>query len=79
MSRMSGSDWMSDGKKGAYDEPVQTSEEFEYQQGKPIKALIGIALLVVLAVALARMNPAPHEVSNTPAITTGQTTGAGAR
>lgn len=79
MNRKSGGDWMSDGKKGAYDEPVQTSEEFEYQQGKPIKALIGIALLVVLAVALARMNPAPHEVSNTPAITTGQTTGAGAR
>lgn len=79
MSRMSGSDWMSDGKKGVYDEPAQTGEEFEYQQGKPIKALVGIALLVVLAVALARMNPAPHETSNTPAITTGQTTGTGTR
>jgi hypothetical protein len=76
---MSGSDWMSDGKKGVYDEPAQTGEEFEYQQGKPIKALVGIALLVVLAVALARMNPAPHETSNTPGITTGQTTGTGTR
>jgi len=41
--------------------------------------LIGIALLVVLAVALARMNPTPHDVSNNPAITTGQTTGTSAR
>ena len=62
MSRMSGSDWMSDGKKGVYDEPVQTSEEFEYQQGKPIKALIGIALLVVLAVALARRIWTPLQI-----------------
>lgn len=79
MNRMSGSDWMSDGKKGVSDEPAQASEEFAYQQGKPVKALIGIALLVVLAVALARMSPAPHDVSNNPAITTGQTTGTSAR
>lgn len=79
MALMSGNDWSSDGKKGGYDEPVQTSEEFEYQQGKPIKALIGVALLVILAVALARMSPAPHEVSNNPAMTTGQTTGSSGR
>jgi len=79
MALMSGNDWPSDGKKGGYDEPVQTSEEFEYQQGKPIKALIGVALLVVLALVLARMSPAPHEASNNPAVTTGQTTGSGAR
>ncbi|NGX99676.1 MAG: hypothetical protein G4V63_32160 [Candidatus Afipia apatlaquensis] len=79
MNRMSGSDWMSDGKKAVYDKPAQASEEFEYQQGKPVKALIGIALLAVLAVALARMHPAPHDVSNTPATTTGQTTGTSTR
>ncbi len=79
MTLTTGNDWSSDGKKGGYDEPVQTSEEFEYQQGKPVKALIGVALLVVLAVALARMNPAPHEASNTPAVTTGQTTGSSNR
>lgn len=79
MTLMSGNDWSSDGKKGGYDEPVQTSEEFEYQQGKPIKALIGVALLVILAVALARMSPAPHEVTNNPAMTTSQTTGSSNR
>lgn len=79
MSRMSGSDWMSDGKQDGHDIPSHTGEKFEHQQGKPVKAIIGIALLVVLAIALARMNPAPHEVSNDPAITTGQTTGTGTR
>lgn len=76
---LSANDWSSDRKKGGYDEPIQTSEEFEYQQGKPIKALIGVALLVVLALVLARMNPAPHEASTDPAVTTGQTTGSSAR
>jgi hypothetical protein len=33
----------------------------------------------VLAVALARMNPAPHEASNPVAVTTGQTTGSSNR
>lgn len=79
MTLMLGNDWSSDGKKGGYDEQVPTSEEFEHQQGKPIKALIGIALLVVLALVLSRMNPAPHETSSTPAITTGQTMGSANR
>lgn len=79
MTLMSGNDWSSDGKKDTYDGPIQTSEDFEYQQGKPIKALIGIALLVVLALVLSRMNPAPHEASSNPAVTTGQTTGSATR
>jgi len=76
---LSANNWSSDSKEGGYDESIQTSEEFEYQQGKPIKALIGVALLVVLALVLARMNPAPHEVSTNPAVTTGQTTGSSVR
>ena len=79
MTLMSGHDWSSDGKKGAYEETTQTSDEFEYQQGKPIKALIGIVLLVVLALVLSRLNPAPHETSSNPAVTTGQTTGSATR
>ncbi|MES2602525.1 MAG: hypothetical protein V4602_17125 [Pseudomonadota bacterium] len=75
---LSANDWSSDSKKGGYDEPIQTSEEFD-QQGKPIKALIGVALLVVLALVLARMSPVPHEVSTNPAVTTGQTTGPSVR
>jgi hypothetical protein len=75
---LSGNDWSSDGKKGGYDEPIQTSKESESQQGKPIKAVFGVALLVVLALILARMHPVPHDVSN-PAVTTGQTTGSSAR
>jgi hypothetical protein len=64
--------------KSVYDEPVAT-DGFENQQGKPVKALIGIALLVVLAVVLARMNPAPHETTSAPAWTTNQTTGSGVK
>lgn len=72
---LSANDWSSNGKGASNGKPVRTTEKFEYQQGKPIKALIGVALLVVLALVLARMNPAPHETSANPAITTGQTTG----
>lgn len=78
MTLMSGNDWSTDGKKSVYDEPAGTGE-FENQKGKPIKALIGIALLVVFAVVLARMNPAPHETSSAPAWTTNQTTGSSSK
>lgn len=76
---ISGDDWTTADKKRGYDEPAQTSDDFAHQRGKPIKAVIGVAVLVVLALVLSRMNPAPHEVSNTPAMTTGQTTGTSAR
>jgi len=78
MALMSGNDWSSDGKKGVYDEPAGT-DDFDKQQGKPVKALIGIALLVVFAVILARMNPAPHETSSTPSWSTNQTIGSEAK
>jgi hypothetical protein len=79
MALTSGNDWLSEGKKGAYDDPVQTSEEFEPQRGKPIKTLIGIALLVVFALVLSRMHPVPHDMSGNPAVTMGQTTGSAIR
>ncbi len=78
MALMSESDRTSGGQKNGYNEMIETSE-FENQQSKPVKALIGIVLLVVLAVVLARMNPAPHETSIAPSWSTGQTTGSGAR
>ncbi len=74
---MSESNWTSIKEKGGYNAPIQSSENFEYsQRDKPIKAIIGIALLVVLALAFSQMDSAPHDVSNAPAVTTGQITGA---
>lgn len=79
MALMLGDDWSSDGKNGVHEDPAGP-DEFENQQGKPVKALIGIALLVVLALVLSRMHPVPHEISGDPGMTTtGQTTGAAAR
>lgn len=75
MSRTSGTGWMSDNDHHGYDEPEQTSDDFEFnQRGKPLKAVIGVAVLVVLALVLSRMNPTPHEAANPPSITTGQST-----
>ena len=78
MTLMSGSDWSSDRKKGVYDEPAGP-DDLGNQQSKPVKALIGIALLVVFAVILARMNPAPHETSSASSWSTNQTIGSGAK
>lgn len=78
MALMSGNDWSSDvkNKNGVQDDPTGTSK-FQNQQGKPVKALIGVALLVVLTLVLSRMHPAPHEISSDPdTTTTSQTTGA---
>lgn len=80
MNRMSGSGYMSDGKKSRYDEPTKASDVFDdTQRGKPLKAVIGVILLAVLAIVLARMNPAPHESRSPSAPITQQTTGASAR
>lgn len=80
MSRTSGTGWTSDKDHHGYDEPEQTSEELEFNQsGKPLKAVIGVAVLVVLALVLSRMNPASHEASSPPSVTTGQSTGTGSR
>lgn len=79
MTVMPENDWPAGGNKaGVQDDPTGLND-FKNQQGKPVKALIGIALLVLLAVVLARMNPVPHESTSAPAWTTGQSTGSGSR
>ena len=61
-------------EKHPRDSSVSASEQFELaQRGKPIKAMIGVALLVVVAVLLSRMHPVPHVVPD-PSVTSGQTT-----
>lgn len=74
---MSESNWTSVNEKGGYDAPGRSNGEIEYsQRDKPIKAVIGIAVLVVLALAFSLMNPAARDVSHAPVTTTGETTGA---
>lgn len=73
MTRLSGSSWTPNREREGYDDPAQATDDVGYnQQNKPVKAVIGIAALVVLALVLSRMNPAPHDAANAPAITTGQ-------
>lgn len=68
--------WTSLRENAGYDASSQSREDFEHShRDKPIKAIIGIVVLMVLALVFSRMNPAPHNVSTTPAAT-GQTTGA---
>lgn len=76
MTRTSETGWMPDSEKNGRDTPARSSEDFDInQQGKPVKAIVGVAILVVLALILSRMNPAPHEISD-PSVTTGQSTNA---
>ncbi len=71
--------WTSDDTGRDLKKPPETTGDFgQRHEGKPIKAVIGIALLVVVALVLSRMNPVPHDISD-PWETTGQTTGANAR
>jgi len=54
----------------------RTTDDFEFNQsGKPIKAVIGVAILVILALVLSRMDPVSHEASAPSSITTAQTAG----
>lgn len=63
--------WTSDGP----DAPAETARDFDRRhEGKSVKAVIGVVVLVVLALVLSRMHPAPHEISD-PSSTTGQTSG----
>ncbi|MGD9840014.1 MAG: hypothetical protein AB7F72_12575 [Afipia sp.] len=79
MTVMPENDWSAGGNKADVRDDPTRLDGFKNQQGKPVKALIGIALLVLFAVVLARMNPVPHESASAPAWTTGQSTGSGAR
>lgn len=54
--------------------PLAATKEFEQRhEGKPIKAAIGVGLLVVLALILSHMHPVPHEIAADPS-TMGQIT-----
>jgi len=79
MTRTSETGWMPESEKRGHDTPVNSGEDIGLnQRGKPVKTVIGVVLLVVLALALSRMHPVPHEMSD-PSVTTGQTTGTIAR
>ncbi|MBI3700376.1 MAG: hypothetical protein HY242_08020 [Afipia sp.] len=44
--------------------PNQTSDDFEFNQsGKPIKAVIGLGILVAFGIALTFFHPASHSAS----------------
>lgn len=71
--------WTSDGTGHNLETPPETPGDFDRRhEGKSIKTVIGVALLVVLALLLSRMHPVPHEISD-PSATTGQTSGANTR
>ena len=79
MTRRSETGWMPDSKRSGHDTPSYSSKDFDInQQSKPMKAVIGVAVLVILALVLSRMHPAPHEVSD-PSVTAAHTTGTIAR
>lgn len=71
MALISGNKWASDKDKRGYADAPDIYENFELsQRNKPLKAMIGVALLVALALILARMHPVPHEIPNPPSIST---------
>lgn len=72
MTQITGKGWVPDSHRTDYDDdPDQTTEEFEYnQRGKPLKAAIGVAVLVVLALMISHFGPVTQENSNSPAMTT---------
>jgi hypothetical protein len=71
MALISGNRWASDKDKRGYADAPDVYEDFHFtQRNKPLKAMIGVALLVALALILARMHPAPHEIQNPPSIST---------
>lgn len=71
--RTSESGWIPDREPSGRKTPAYSREKFDLnQQGKPVKAIVGVCLLVVLALILSRMNPVPHEITADPSMTTGQ-------
>lgn len=79
MTRTSETGWMPERENRGHDTPVNSGEDIGLnQRGKPVKTVIGVVLLVVLALALSRMHPVPHEISD-PSGTAGQVTGTNTR
>ena len=72
MTRTSKSGWMLESEKPMH--PASNADFNLAQQGKPMKAVIGIAVLVVLSLILSRMNPVPHEIPPDPSMLVEHTT-----
>lgn len=71
MALISGNRWASDKDKRGYADAPDVYEDFHFtQRNKPLKAVIGVALLVALALILARMHPAPHVIQSPPSYST---------
>lgn len=74
MTQLSGDGWISDKGKSAQSDGSVSSKDFHTkQQGKTMKAAIGIAILVFGALVLARMHPVPHQIPSGPSSTTTET------
>lgn len=73
MTRTSETNWMPDSDKSGQDRPPSGKEFDTNQKGKPMKTVIGVTVLLVLALVLSRMHPAPHEIAD-PSVTTGSIT-----
>ncbi|CAN5223012.1 hypothetical protein BH10PSE10_BH10PSE10_07030 [soil metagenome] len=72
--------WTTDTEDYDTKQPERPNKNFESRElGKPMKTVIGIGLLVVVALALSRMHPVPHDVPDVPSWTTGQAAGADVR
>ncbi len=72
--------WTTDTGDSDTKQPERPNKGFvSHGMGKPMKTVIGIGLLVVVALALSRMHPVPHDVPKVPSWTTGQAAGTDAR
>lgn len=73
MTHIAGDGWISDKAKNTdVDDPQSSSKDFHHkQQGKTMKAAIGIAILVVVALVLSWVHPVSH--SSSPSIITTET------
>ena len=71
MSRTSENGWAAGGHQSG-DMPCQPDNDFRSRQsGKPMKTVIGVGLLAVVALVLSLMHPVPHDIPDGPSWTTG--------
>ena len=74
MSRTSENEWTPDDHRSG-EAAFQPARDFELRQrGKPLKTVIGVGILAIIALVLTLMHPVPHDVPDVPAWTTGQAT-----